>query len=389
MKNDVLMAFIVFQAVFFLIDIYVLTKTNRDIARKSEYSWFCALLIIHMFYLVLNSLWSLQEYNVLHFSHTGMMLVCAGSYLAISACSFVFFRFTIERIRFAAFQKKAVKLLFLLPEVVTVLLIISSLWTGWIFRIDEANTLIEGPAYLVMLVVSSLYLLAIVVVAIFNICTTKSALIRRSNIILLVAVLVIISFVFLDNMIPKVSILPVAVFAAIIVIFINMQMSNINTDALTGLFNRRMADEYLQKQLTEISEDTPLYLYMCDINDFKTINDTYGHVEGDRALQLCGEALRSATFPRNGFAARFGGDEFLMCWQPETEPSADPELLINEIETLLKKTVLQQGKPYQISICIGFAVCKDPSTPLAVFIRQADEMLYHKKKEYHASRQTA
>ena len=64
-QNDALIAFVIFQTVFFFLDIYVYSKTNRDIARKGEYTFFCALIIIHMFYLIMNSLWSLQEYGIL------------------------------------------------------------------------------------------------------------------------------------------------------------------------------------------------------------------------------------------------------------------------------------------------------------------------------------
>lgn len=384
-QNDALIAFVIFQAVFFFLDIYVYSKTNRDIARKGEYTFFCALIIIHMFYLIMNSLWSLQEHGILHLSKTGMYLICMGSFLAITACAFVFFRFTIERIRFFPVQKKSVQMLFLLPEMLTLILILLSPWNHLVFHLDEANTIVHGPAYLVMMGSASLYLLAVAVISVINFFTVKNKIFRRANVALFVSVVIIIAFVFLDDLLPKVSILPVAVFAVIIVIFINMQMSNINSDALTGLFNRRMADDFLQKQFADISEHAPLYLYMCDINSFKSINDQYGHMEGDLALQLCGNVLRQVTLAHEGFAARFGGDEFLLSWQPEENSLSDPEILVQEIEQKLTELSRQKGKPYRLSMCIGYSICTNREETLQSCLHRADEMLYARKKAYHAA----
>ena len=66
MISDVLVCFVVFQSVFFLLDSYIYSRMNRNIARKGENQSFCALVIVHLFYLVFNSLWSMQEYGFLH-----------------------------------------------------------------------------------------------------------------------------------------------------------------------------------------------------------------------------------------------------------------------------------------------------------------------------------
>ena len=105
---DVLISFTIFQAVFLLLDLYIFTKVNRDIARKWEYTFFCALILVHVVYLVLNSTWTLQEYGVLHLSRTLMTLLCMCSLTCVCVCAFVFFRFTMEKIRFGPMQKRGV-----------------------------------------------------------------------------------------------------------------------------------------------------------------------------------------------------------------------------------------------------------------------------------------
>ena len=59
MDSDILLAFSVFQLTFLLLDIYILSMTGRDIARKGEYTWFGVLILTHMVYLILNTVWTM------------------------------------------------------------------------------------------------------------------------------------------------------------------------------------------------------------------------------------------------------------------------------------------------------------------------------------------
>ncbi len=383
MNYDVLIAFTIFQAVFFLLDLYIFTKVNRDIARKWENNFFCALILVHAVYLILNSTWTLQEYGVLHLGRTWMTLLCMCSLSCVCLCAFVFFRFTMEKIRFRPMQNKVVRLLSLLPELLSLALILLTPWTHWAFSLDEENTLVHGPAYLVMLLSSSLYLLAVAVIAGYYVAKSRATAQRRANSALLASVLIIILFIVLDGHLPTASILPVAIFAVIVVIFITMQESNINSDALTGMNNRRKAEEYLTSKLYTVSEEYPLFLYMCDLNGFKSINDVYGHAEGDEALLLAANVLKQCAARCNGFTSRFGGDEFLISWQPGRDDSANPEELIKEVGRLLREQAEAAKKPYSLSVSIGYARCSDRGEPLISCIKRADEMLYYRKQAFH------
>ena len=155
-------------------------------------------------------------------------------------------------------------------------------------------------------------------------------------------------------------------------------------DALTGMNNRRKADEYLSEKLSNVSESEPLYLYMGDMNNFKTINDTYGHTEGDEALILCSHVLKSVIGRYNGFAARFGGDEFLMVCYPDKSGQTDPDSLVRDVDSLLEAE--SADKPYRLSMSIGYTLCANPKESLSVCIKRADEMLYQRKAAAHAGR---
>ncbi len=376
-NNDIIIAFCVFQLSFLLLDLYILLKTNRDIVRKGEYTWFCALTCSHILYLVLNSIWTLEEYGLIDLPRRVLLCLYSASLWTVTNCATSFFLFVVERQQLARFRSGAGRWLRQLPAAISTVLIAVTPWTGLVFRLGEDNHLLHGPLYLPTMALSSLYLLFVAAIAGVNMSRKRTAFLRKANGALLGSVLIILLFIVADGTFSKATILPVAVFAVILIIFITLQEASINSDALTGMNNRRRAEEYLSEALTDVSAADPLYLFIGDLDGFKKINDTYGHIEGDDALILCSRVLKNTLARVDGFAARYGGDEFLMAWKPEKDAPADPEPLMREINRQLEE--ISAEKPYILRMTIGYALCKDPKELLRTCIAQADEMLYRKK----------
>ena len=361
-----------------MLDILILSKTDRDIARKDEYTWFYTLIGTHIAYLLLNNVWTLAEYDLIKLPRKAMMFICTLSLWTVTNCATFFFFFVVEKLQLKVLQSGAGRWLRWLPAVISTLLIATNEWTGLVFHLSEEGYFIHRPLYLPTLGAVSLYLLAVAIIALTNIIREKTSFQRRTNAILFFSVLLIISFVLADGYLKKASILPAAIFSVIVGIFITMQEANINSDALTGMNNRRKAEEYLSDRIKNVSDKKPLYLYMGDLNNFKKINDTYGHAIGDEALILCSQALKRTIGRYGGFAARYGGDEFLMSWQPDMDRESDPEAIITDVNTLLQQ--LSKETPYQLVMTIGYACCTEATVPLISYIRQADSMLYQRKK---------
>lgn len=378
LNNDVLFAFSVFQLTFLILDLFILTKTDRNIARKGEYTWFCILICTHMVYLLLNNLWTLAEYDLLELPKGAMLLICSLSLWTVTNCASSFFFFVVEKLQLKHLQTGAGRWLRWLPAVFCTLMIFTTPLTGLVFFLDEQGYFIHGSMYMPMLISASLYLLAVAAVAVFNIFRKSTRFLRRANATLLLSVLIIIVFIVADGFMKKASILPAAIFAVIVGIFIIMQEANINSDALTGMNNRRKAEDYLTDRIKNVSEKKILYLYMGDLNNFKRINDTYGHAVGDEALILCSQALKRTIGQYGGFAARYGGDEFLLSWQPDKDKDSDPEALTRDVNAFLQE--LSKGKPYQLVMTMGYACCTDPKESLIYYIRKADSMLYQRKR---------
>lgn len=105
-----------------------------------------------------------------------------------------------------------------------------------------------------------------------------------------------------------------------------------NTDFLTGLFNRRYIYRYLRSfSKLRAHEKIELSVLLIDVDQFKQINDTYGHERGDAALKMIGQVIR-ASIRSSDMAARFGGDEFIIVL-----PNADSEFMDFMGHTLLEQ----------------------------------------------------
>ena len=84
-------------------------------------------------------------------------------------------------------------------------------------------------------------------------------------------------------------------------------------DSLTGIFNRRFIDERLPADILNSSVDLiPFTIIFADIDHFKLVNDTYGHVAGDHVLKEFAELLQKSMDGRDDWVARYGGEEFLI-----------------------------------------------------------------------------
>ena len=109
------------------------------------------------------------------------------------------------------------------------------------------------------------------------------------------------------------------------------------------------------------------------------INDTFGHLEGDQAIILLASAIKEQVQKGRAFAARYGGDEFIIVAKPQNNEFKDLEI-IDKINDLVKQKCEEANKPYNISVTAGFVKCTDKSTAVETYLKEADQMLYQNKE---------
>ena len=147
-----------------------------------------------------------------------------------------------------------------------------------------------------------------------------------------------------------------------------------HTDSLTDIYNRYGFDELAERMITK-NPKTHFVAALLDIDDFKFINDIYGHAYGDRALKSLTDSMK-AFFPKNTLLGRNGGDEFCILLPNHTYKEAG-ELLLQF--TKLPKTFSCKGKEYPFFISLGYAEYPTFASSRSQLMRCADAALYEIK----------
>ena len=150
---------------------------------------------------------------------------------------------------------------------------------------------------------------------------------------------------------------------------------NSNHDMLTGLYNRRFFEGIMKRSKEE--KETSFSVAMLDVDDFKKINDTYGHETGDRVLATVSKCIE-ASLPENAVAVRWGGEEFVL-YLPQIDETQALEVLNNFRAKLAEQAIYHKGIRVTITVTIGLCTGESIAN-YEEYLRQADEKLYWGKK---------
>ena len=147
-------------------------------------------------------------------------------------------------------------------------------------------------------------------------------------------------------------------------------------DAITGLFLRRAFTENINSMLTEAHRtNIPLALCLIDVDHFKNVNDTYGHLSGDNVLASLGQLL-SKRFRAEDLRGRWGGEEFIVAFRHETKETMQRAInrILEEFSQIVFKG--EKGEEFKVSFSGGIAQFPDDGDSLHTLVQVADKRLY-------------
>lgn len=150
-------------------------------------------------------------------------------------------------------------------------------------------------------------------------------------------------------------------------------------DSLTKLYNRRFIFERLPSDIVSaVLKKIPISVCFVDIDDFKVLNDSFGHEYGDKVLQFIGKNIKKNLRSDMDWAARYGGDEFIICFNDTDEKKA--QSIINKIKKDIEyEKIYINERHFRINISYGIKTMYDKPLTAEEMINMADEAMYINK----------
>lgn len=275
-----------------------------------------------------------------------------------------------------------VKYSILTVNAIMAILVISSQFNGLLYRIDEFNIYQRGPLYLIspalifyLMTLSTFYVLA----------NHKKIQHTHFYPFIFFPIAPFIGTILQAFIYGYPFALMGLIFSLLMIAFFAQSVET-NVDYLSGVYNRKRLEGYLQKKIANSSRGNTFSAIMADVNGLKQINDTYGHTIGDEALITISSLLRS-ILRSNDFVARYGGDEFCIILDTSNE-----ETLIRVVEKInrqLQSYNEMSLKPYSLGLSMGYAVY-DPQTGQSAkeFYNTIDAQMYEDKRKHHIANLT-
>ena len=284
--------------------------------------------------------------------------------------------------------KKIQRLIFI-PFFLVSAFVIASIFTGWVFYINRyTNLYTRGKFAFIHMIATYGYFGNAANYALIKMLRSRCRCSNKmcyTNFLVFVVMPVASGAVNLMN--PYLNIIWVFLLISLFLIFTRVQFSQIVLDGLTGVNNRNCFDNYLYS----ISADKPFSacLFMMDINSFKEINDSFGHPEGDQALEQTAKIISQIFKDENCMIARYGGDEFAVLAvspEPLRKVDANAEALRLALYKAFAEYNSSSSKPYELTLSAGYAyMIGRGEADAQQLIRASDIDLYNEKQRIHRS----
>ena len=155
------------------------------------------------------------------------------------------------------------------------------------------------------------------------------------------------------------------------------------TDPLTGLANRLRLIRVLSGRIADAADGDAVTLLLIDLDRFKQVNDTHGHLVGDRVLGTVADRLQAAA-GRNDLVARYGGDEFAVVLAPGMT-AEQMHVGLAAFRAALIEPVLVDGLSVVVGGSVGVATTDDPGTDVLGLVARADRDMYRDKRNRHGA----
>ncbi len=262
----------------------------------------------------------------------------------------------------------------LVLNAVNAVMVAVSQFTGWYYSIDSGNVYHRGPLFLLSAIIT-IYLL---VTAFFIVWRKRKRINKRHLFSLLFFPVPPFVGILLQLQIYGISFILNFTALTLLVVLLNIQNDSIYTDYLTGIGNRKNLEAVLKEKISKVSPCRTFSLIMLDIDNFKEINDTFGHEMGDTALKASADLLKRCIRSTD-YITRYGGDEF--CLILEIYDIKSLNAVADRISCCVGQLNESGALPFKLDFSAGHAVYDyDAGLTVDEFLKQVDLLMYENKR---------
>lgn len=268
---------------------------------------------------------------------------------------------------------------YMIPTNLATIMLIYNLFTGRVYTIGEDNIYTRGDLYWLSFTIQYIpYLLVIIRALVYDLGVKTLRRKRMRNGILWLGFLTLIFGTLQALSDGKLALHCLGMTTGIFIMFVRFQDEQITNDTLTTLHNRYALDNHvidkMKEYATGMKRNNRLYYLMMDVDDFKSINDHFGHNEGDDVLRSIAFRLKKVglKYKADLFLARYAGDEFCAIFESPSKERVDE--LVRDIKTEVSS--LSEEMNHSISISVGYTVYAGKEMNMEMLYDLADKALY-------------
>ncbi|SEQ97792.1 diguanylate cyclase (GGDEF) domain-containing protein [Granulicatella balaenopterae] len=329
-------------------------------------------------YLVFDICLGCMLFEFIETSVVSLHIILIGEFISYGLIPYLWFLYAEEILDTRKFKNGLIPKLYTALLLVYCGLVVTSFITGSIYSLDVDKNIIFGH-YSVMIIrcLMALFLGTTTIFGIINLATSKSQELMKKSVRVIGFVIPIVFtwYIYLKYDIP--DCIPLSIFIAIFFSFLTLEDPMSFVDELTGLYNRKKMVTLYNERKISYRKDRLNTVYYIDANDFKEINDTYGHLEGDKVLRIMAKAFKKIDEVYHTVSIRVGGDEFVILACADNLLGVDfKELIRREIQ----ETAKEDGCDYYIATSIGSAILYgDAENSFEICLANADNAMYNDK----------
>ncbi|WP_066504160.1 GGDEF domain-containing protein [Abyssisolibacter fermentans] len=365
----------------FILLIIICTNLKRNNSCFfSKNKLFIFLIIINCLLILLGSFkWIIENTNF--FANETAHFVINTIYYMLFAFPASFLGLYIDyQVHQSKIRMKKLIIPYLIPIMINSILVLTNTFHKALFYFDNSNNLKLGNLYTLFIALSYIMLL----LSFVNISFNRNKIEKRNLQSLLLILFPPMICCILQIIFYKLSLIWCGMTISTILIFLQLRNQIINLDYLTNAYNRQYLDYYLESKIKNINPSKSFAGIMIDADNFKLINDCYGHTEGDEALKTIVKIIKECFKPCD-FISRYAGDEFVIIVNFKKED--DLKKIITKIKNKLHSYNMLNIKPYNLSVSAGYGIYRyNSNMKTEEFIKHIDACMYLEKKRKKESR---